>query len=165
MEHEPVVAALERDITSYLTEMSSTTMSECLSARHTGLLLACNDIERIGDHGETLAKKSRMIFEDDVHFSDEAKAELRTLGEKVLLASGRALEALEKIDKDIAADAIRLCREVKAYQKEVRKNHIVRLNEKRCDPISGFVMLELLINMKRVSDHSKNISQLVQGTL
>lgn len=164
LEHEPVVDALERDITSYLTEMSSTTMSESLSARHTGLLHACNDIERIGDHGETLAKKSRMIFEDDVHFSDEAKEELRTLGEKVLLASGRALEALEKNDKDIAADAIRLCREVKAYQKEVRKNHIVRLNENRCDPIAGFVMLELLINMKRVSDHSKNISQLVQGT-
>ena len=33
-----------------------------------------------------------------------------------------------------------------------------------CDPVAGFMMLELLINMKRVADHSKNISQLVQGT-
>ena len=54
-------------------------------------------------------------------------------------------------------------RQIKQYQKEIRKNHIVRLNEKRCDPVAGFVMLELLINMKRVSDHSKNISQLVLG--
>lgn len=164
LEHEPVVDALETDITCYLTEMSESQMSEDLSARHTGLLHACNDIERIGDHAETLAKKSRMIFEDEVKFSDEAKEELRILGEKVMLASGRALEALEKNDKQIAAEAITLCREVKAYQKVVRKNHIVRLNEKRCDPVAGFVMLELLINMKRVSDHSKNISQLVQGT-
>lgn len=164
LEHEPVVDALERDITDYLTEMSSTEMSEALSARHTGLLHACNDIERIGDHGETLAKKARMIFEDEVHFSEEARQELLQLSEMVLRASGRSLEALEKNDKDIAADAIRLCREVKHYQKEIRKNHIVRLNERRCDPVAGFVMLELLINMKRVSDHSKNISQLVQGT-
>lgn len=164
LEHEPVVDALETDITCYLTEMSENQMPEGLSARHTGLLHACNDIERIGDHGETLAKKSRMIFEDEVNFSPEAKEELRVLGEKVMAASARALEALEKNDKAIAADAVTLCREVKRYQKEIRKNHITRLNEKRCDPVAGFVMLELLINMKRVADHSKNISQLVQGT-
>lgn len=164
LEHEPVVDALERDITDYLTEMGEQDLGEVLATRHTGLLHACNDIERIGDHGETLAKKSRMIFEDNVHFSDEAKAELLKLSEMVLVASGRALEALEKNDKEIATDAVRLCREVKAYQKEIRKNHIARLNEKRCEPVAGFVMLELLINMKRVSDHSKNISQIVQGT-
>lgn len=164
LEHEPVVDSLETDITNYLTAMSETQMSSDLSARHTGLLHACNDIERIGDHAQTLAKKSRMIFEDNVHFSEEAKEELRILGEKVMAASGKALEALEKNDKQIAEEAIRLCREVKAYQKEVRKNHIIRLNEKRCDALAGFVMLELLINMKRVSDHSKNISQIVQGT-
>lgn len=164
LEHEPVVDALETDITCYLTEMSETQMSGDLSARHTGLLHACNDIERIGDHAETLAKKSRTIFEDEVHFSEDAKEELRKLGDMVMAASGKALEALEKNDKEIAAEAVTLCRQVKAYQKEVRKNHIARLNEKRCEPMAGFVMLELLINMKRVSDHSKNISQIVQGT-
>ena len=164
LEHEPIVDALERDITDYLTEMSSTDMNSALSVRHTGLLHACNDIERIGDHGETLAKKARTIFEDDVHFSDEARAELVKLSEMVLHASGRALESLEKNDKAIADEAVQLCRDVKHYQKEIRKNHIVRLNEHKCDPVAGFVMLELLINMKRVSDHSKNIAQLVQGT-
>ncbi len=99
LEHEPIVDALERDITDYLTEMSSTDMNSALSVRHTGLLHACNDIERIGDHGETLAKKARTIFEDDVHFSDEARAELVKLSEMVLHASGRALESLEKMIK------------------------------------------------------------------
>ena len=94
----------------------------------------------------------------------EAQEELAQLSEMVLRASGRALEALEKNDKAIAEDAVRLCREVKQYQKIIRKNHIVRLNEHVCEPVAGFVMLELLINMKRVSDHSKNIAQLVLGT-
>ena len=164
LEHEPVVDALERDITDYLTQMSSAEMSESLTTRHTGLLHACTDIERIGDHGETLAKRARKLVEDDVVFSDEAKAELLQLSEMVLRASGRSLEALEKNDKVIAEDAVRLCREVKQYQKEIRKNHITRLNEHICNPTAGFVMMELLINMKRVSDHSKNIAQLVQGT-
>ena len=61
LEHEPVVDALERDITDYLTQMSSSEMSESLTTRHTGLLHACTDIERIGDHGETLAKRARKL--------------------------------------------------------------------------------------------------------
>ena len=79
LEHEPVVDALERDITDYLTQMSSSEMSESLTTRHTGLLHACTDIERIGDHGETLAKRARKLVEEDVVFSDEAKAELLQL--------------------------------------------------------------------------------------
>lgn len=97
LEHEPVVDALERDITDYLTQMSSSEMSESLTTRHTGLLHACTDIERIGDHGETLAKRARKLVEEDVVFSDEAKAELLQLSEMVLRASGRSLEALEKM--------------------------------------------------------------------
>ncbi len=164
LEHEPVIDALEKDITCYLTELSEARMSAASSARHTGLLHACNDIERIGDHGETLAKKSRHLYEDEIVFSAEAQEELRVLSFMVLNASGKALEALEKNDKVIAEQAVGLCRDVKRYQKEVRKNHIMRLTEKRCDPVAGFVMLELLINMRRVADHSKNISQLVLGT-
>lgn len=163
-EHEPIVDSLEKDITNYLTELSTQEMSEDLSFRQTGLLHACNDIERIGDHGETLAKKGRNIFEDEVIFSEEAKEELKRLSELVMTASGMALEALEKDDKLLAEQAIQACRRVKAYQKEMRKNHVIRLNEGRCNALNGFFMMELLINMKRVSDHSKNIAQLVQGT-
>ncbi len=163
LEHEPVIDALEEDITRYLTKMSEKEMSGALSAEHTRLLHACTDIERIGDHGEALAKDARRIFEDDIKFSDEAKEELRNLGKLVLEASGKAMEALATNDKALAQEAWDVCRQVKKMQKEIRKNHIVRLNEKRCDPVAGFLMMEILINMKRVSDHSKNISQIVLG--
>lgn len=162
--HEPVVDSLEKEITDYLTVMSSQPMSPAMSLRHTCLLHACSDIERIGDHGKTLAKRSQYLVEMDIHFSEEARQELLQLSEMVLWASGRALEALEKDDKALAGEAVGLCREVKQYQKLVRKNHIDRLKEQRCNAIAGFVMMELIINMKRVADHSKNIAQLVQGT-
>lgn len=163
LEHEPVIDALEEDITRYLTKMSEKEMGAELSAMHTRLLHACTDIERIGDHGEALAKDARRMFEDDVKFSEEAKTELRALGELVMQASGKAMEALANNDKVLAQEAWDICRQVKKAQKEIRKNHIVRLNEKRCDPVAGFMMMEILINLKRVSDHSKNISQIVLG--
>lgn len=163
LEHEPVIDSLEEAVTRYLTKLSEQEMSADLSGLHTRLLHACNDIERIGDHGQALAKNARRIYEDSLVLSEEAKAELRQLGDMVLEASGMAIKALETDDKALAKEAWERCRMVKRYQKEIRKNHIQRLNEKRCDPIPGFVMIEILINMKRVSDHSKNVSQLVLG--
>jgi len=163
LEHEPVIDALEEDITCYLTKMSEKQMDRDMSARHTGLLHACNDIERIGDHAETIAKKVRNMHEDRVMFSPAAQQELKNLGALVLEACTKSLAALENDDRDLAQEALNISHQVKVNQKEMRKNHVMRLNEKICDPVSGFVMLELLINMKRVSDHSKNISQLVLG--
>lgn len=163
LEHEPVVDALEEEITKYLTQMSEQEMNEELSALHTGLLHACNDIERIGDHAENIVKKVRNMKEDGVSFSEDAQEELRHLSKLVLEASSKALKALETDDRALAREALAVSHEVKLYQKEMRKNHVTRLNNKVCNPAAGFVMLELLINMKRVSDHSKNISQLVLG--
>lgn len=163
LEHEPVIDNLEEEVTKYLTEMTEQEMSSELSALHTGLLHACNDIERIGDHAEAIAKKVRNMQEDGTEFSPEAQHELRTLSALVLEASKKALKALETDDRDMAKDSLAVSYQVKLLQKEMRKNHVTRLNNKICNPAAGFVMLELLINMKRVSDHSKNLSQLVLG--
>lgn len=163
LEHEPVIDALEEEITKYLTRMSEQQMSKEMSTCHTGLLHACNDIERIGDHAETIAKKVRNMQEDGVVFSPDAQAELKALSALVLAASNKALKAMEEDNREVAQESLELSHQVKLLQKEIRKNHVARLNDKTCEPQAGFVMLELLINMKRVSDHSKNISQLVLG--
>ena len=163
LENEPVIDYLESEITKYLTQMSEKQMTPDLAAVHTGLMHACNDIERIGDHAETLAKKIRNMREDGVTFSPVAYTELKNLGELVLEASQKAIKALETNDRELAQESLHKSYEVKLLQKEIRKNHVQRLNDKICEPNAGFVMIELLMNMKRISDHSKNISQLVLG--
>jgi len=162
-EHEPVIDKLEEDITVYLTKISETNLSPELAHRHAGLFHAINDIERIGDHADTIVKRLRTMQEDGVRFSDTAQRELEHLGVMVMECSGMALEALAKNDKELAGRAWAKCREVKAEQKQLRKNHVYRLNLGECSPQAGFMQLELLINLKRISDHSKNISQLVLG--
>src|SRR5699024_2900295 len=45
---------LDREITNYLVSISSTTLSEQESAKHTALMDSVRDIERIGDHFENI---------------------------------------------------------------------------------------------------------------
>ena len=138
-------------------------MTKDMSNLHTGLLHACNDIERIGDHAEIIAKRVRSMREDGTTFSPEANREMKELEVLVVSAATKAIKALETNDKDLARESLDFSHQVKLKQKAMRKSHVERLNEGICTPETGFVMLELLINMKRVSDHSKNISQLVLG--
>lgn len=161
--HEPIIDKLETDITSYLTKIAYTELTEEMSEKHTDLLHAVNDLERIGDHAQLLAERSAQIIEERIIFSEDAKKELRVLAKMVVEVNSLALRALGNNDAKLASQAVSKAQDVKEYQKIIRENHITRLNQGTCIPENGAMLMELLINMKRVSDHSKNIAQLVRG--
>ncbi len=46
-------------------------------------------------------------------------------------------------------------------EKTLRKKHISRLNEGRCETSSGIIFLDMLSNLERVSDHASNIAKAV----
>lgn len=163
LEHEPIVDKLNEEITKYLTHISEKGLGSSLSAKHMALMHACIDLERIGDHAQTLVKRSRKIFEENIVISPEAQKEIAELGSLMEQSLAVSLESFAKNDAKLAEQAWSVCREVKTAQKEMRKNHIRRLNEGACHPDSGLVFLEILINMKRTSDHAKNICQMVLG--
>ena len=79
-EHEPVIDNLEEAITVYLTKMSEKNLSVELTNIHTGLLHCCMDLERIGDHAETIAKRVKSMNEDGISFSPEAAEEMKESG-------------------------------------------------------------------------------------
>ena len=163
LEHEPVVDKLNEEITRYLTHISEKGLGSSLSAKHMALMHACIDLERVGDHAQTLVKRSRKIFEEKIEFSPEAHQEIAQIGKLTETALEVSLQSFENNEGKLAEQAWAECRKVKAAQKEMRKNHIRRLNEGACHPDSGLVFLERLINMKRTSDHAKNICQMVLG--
>ena len=163
LEHEPIVDKLNEEITRYLTHISEKGLGSSLSAKHMALMHACIDLERIGDHAQTLVKRSRKIFEEKIVISPEAQQEIAEIGRLMEQSLEISMESFAKNDPKLAEEAWSICRQVKAAQKEMRKNHIRRLNEGTCHPDSGLVFLEILINMKRTSDHAKNISQMVLG--
>ena len=162
-EHEPVIDNLEEAMTVYLTKLSEKNMSPELTAMHTGLLHSCSDIERIGDHAETIVKRVKAMNEEGMSFSAQAQLEMKGLEDLVLETAEGALQALEDNDLVLARRALDNSHKVRKMEKAMRKSHVERLNKGICTPETGFVMLELLINMKRVSDHAQNLCEVVLG--
>lgn len=162
-EHEPVIDNLEEAITVYLTKMSEKNLSVELTNIHTGLLHCCMDLERIGDHAETIAKRVKSMNEDGISFSPEAAEEMKEIGDMVIRTTADALQALEDNDVNLAKTALARSHEVRKKEKAMRRSHVDRLNRGVCTPETGFVMLELLLNMKRVSDHAQNLCEIALG--
>lgn len=155
---EEIVNQLEKDITSFLVKLSSRHLTDEQAQITTGLFHTINDIERIGDHSDNLAELAQYSIENKLKFSETAIKELEGMVEIVNGALDNCLTALDKGDFSLARVALSQEDEVDRIEKELRTNHIGRLNNQLCVPGSGVVFLDIISNLERIADHCSNIA-------
>lgn len=162
-EKEENIDKLEVEISHYLTDVRKTAMSGSMAARHAGLMHACIDIERVGDHAVSIAKRLKSMEEDGIVFSKAARKELTEYYEDVLKTYQMSIESIAKYDRQLAREVMKRVRVARKVKKNIRKNHVQRLNAEECTPNAGFIMVEMLVNVGRVAEHSENLAQIVLG--
>lgn len=160
-EHEELVNFLEREITAYMVSLSNTSLSEEQSEIITSLFHVVNDIERVGDHAENLSELAEHKLNGKLQFSETAIKELKHMYETSKYAIDGAISALENSDIEAAKKVIELECKIDEMNKQLRTEHIARLNRHECSPESGTIFLELVSNLERIGDHSNNIAETV----
>ena len=164
-EQEEMVDELDKEINRYLAKVSQSTMSESISVKHTGLLHAANDIERISDHAINITDEARELIDDNLYFSDIAKEGLTKLYKLTDKAFSNALISLEKEDMELAFSVDGDEQRIDDMEECLRQDHISRLQRGCCDPEAGVLFLDVLSNLERVGDHSCNIAHIAQGKI
>ncbi|MCU6711766.1 Na/Pi cotransporter family protein [Paenibacillus sp. J5C_2022] len=161
LQKEQLVNELDRKITDYMVKIHQNGLTEGESEVASGLMHTINDIERIGDHAENIVELTEFSINNKVEFSVEAERDLKLMLEAADHTLTRALYALEHNDKEAASDTLKGEAELDRMELEFRKAHIARLNQNLCTGNSGAIFLDILSNLERVGDHSKNIAQYV----
>ena len=164
-EHEKSVDDLEKDITRYLARISQTGMGGAMSVRHTGLLHAANDIERVSDHADNISDLAMAAIEDGVNFSDEAIEEIKAMQGLVMEIYDMAVQSLRENDVTLVPQIKELEALIDKKETELRASHIRRLREGKCSAESGVIFLDIITNFERIGDHSNNISHLPEDKL
>src|SRR5699024_11843381 len=91
-----------QSITSYLVSLSSQTLSETESAKHTSLMDSVRDIERIGDHFENIIELVEYKISNKINVTDFALENLQEMFDLTILTVQQAVKALEEVDREEA---------------------------------------------------------------
>lgn len=161
---EKKINTLEREISEFLVKLSNTAIDTNDRMLIDSMFNTINDIERVGDHADNIAELATYKIENKVTFSESAVNEILEMIGKVKEAYEYSILALVNLDMHKAKRAVELEGVVDEMEKVLRKKHIARLNEGRCETSSGIIFLDLLSNLERVSDHASNIAQAAMDT-
>ena len=162
---EETIDTLEREITDYIVQASQKRLLAEESTHAYMIVQSLNDIERVADHCENIIEQADYAYKCGVNFSGEARKELDNIIDMTDETLRLALRALEKEDTALAKKVIQNEIMIDRLQVEYRKEHIRRLNEGKCNGSNGAVYLDLLGNLERISDHSRNIAGYILGEI
>ncbi|MBO3446206.1 Na/Pi cotransporter family protein [Clostridium sp. CCUG 7971] len=163
-EKEHIVNQLQKKVIDYLVKLSTKSLDDQLIVQVDFLFNTVNDIERVSDHSENIAELAQDLINSKSNLSKEAKDEIVCIYDKVLKVYTLALQSMKEYDKVLARKVLELEEEVDYMEKSFRSSHRSRLKKNLCSVDSGIAYIELLSNLERISDHSKNIAtRVIQG--
>lgn len=157
-EMESVVDRYEDTIGSYLVNLSAVPMTDADNNELSKLLFVIGDFERISDHAMNIIRSAKEISEKNITFSPAAQVELKAIVGAVEEIVKLTVEAFSTNSIDAATKIEPLEQVVDVLKKQLRANHIIRLQKGECSIEQGFVWADLLTNLERVSDHCSNIA-------
>jgi len=68
------------------------------------------------------------------------------------------LTAMQTGESSLAKSVIEREGEIDLMERQLRKLHIKRLNDGKCQTTSGVIFLDVISNLERIGDHASNIA-------
>ncbi|MCR8660021.1 Na/Pi cotransporter family protein [Paenibacillus endoradicis] len=161
LKKETLVNELDHQITDYMVRIHQHGLTAQESEKATGLLHIVNDFERIGDHADNVVELADYCIRNRLQFSKEALEQLHTMFDAAEWIISRVIYALEQNDRSAAADVLGREADLDRMELEFRTGHFKRLHDNRCKGNAGAIFLDVLSNLERIGDHSKNIAEYV----
>lgn len=162
LNNEYRINLMEKEIIEYLIELSK---SPSLNANDRDVIDALfhtiNDIERIGDHAENISDLAEKYIDEEMQFDEPSLAAIYQAHERILKGIQLVIEAIREGDLQKAQSVMVIEKEFDKFERSTRKATVTRMHVAETGIDTGILILDLLSNLERVSDHFKNIAQTV----
>ena len=163
LENEKTVDYLYHGISSKLVRISNMALSKPNAEKISKMFNIISDIERIGDHAENIAEYTSIIKENDLKLSDEAAKELKELSDTVLELIADSINVYEFENSELITTVEALEKRVDKLADRFTDNHVNRLKSDICDPRTGVIFTDIIIDLERSADHAYNIAYSIQS--
>jgi len=158
VEAEGLVDKYEDKVGTYLVRISSNNLMENESYYVARMIHSIGDFERISDHSLNLKDTAKELFDNDIHFSEDAQKEVDTITNALTEIINITLESYINDDIELASHVEPLEQIIDKLKNELKSRHVTRLQKGDCTTKLGFIFNDLLTNYERVSDHCSNVA-------
>ncbi|MDO5564508.1 MAG: Na/Pi cotransporter family protein [Eubacteriales bacterium] len=146
-------------LNSYLLKLSSKrALSKESNEEVTELLKLIGDFERIGDHAVSVLISAEEMNEKNISFSTQGKKEIQIMIDALTEILNNTFDAFANNDLNKANLIEPLEQVIDDLKEGIRVNHILRMKEGACSVEAGYILLDLLTDLERASDHCSNIA-------
>lgn len=159
LDRESAVDSITEDIIRYLTKVSQKSLGSRLSNMLTNLYHIAYDAERAGDHAESILYLMLVKEENNMTFSKIAFQELEAVHDKVNHLFNFLISGMENNNLDKLKQCEKIESEIDLMVKEIRTNHLKRLQNGECMPLSGVVFADIILHLERTGDLLFGISR------
>ena len=105
-----------------------------------------------------LVSIAQEIHEKKIQFTAEAQGEIKVLTAALIEILENMCSVYASSDEAAAADIEPLEQVIDYMTRDIKATHVKRLQKGLCTIETGFVLMDLLTNYERVSDHFSNIA-------
>ena len=155
---EEMVDELDNAIEAFLVRITRRELSKQQAKRVAALIHSISDIERVSDHANNIGELAERKIRERLVFSDVALKEIGVMSRKCRACYGKSAKVLMNGDPALTQKVLALEKEIDALQSQFEQNNFERMNGKQCNAKSSVVFAEVIRNLERVSDHSRNIA-------
>ena len=155
-QNEAAIDSYADQVSDYLVKLSPRV--EDGESEMVNYYLQCvTEFERIGDHAENLIESAQELADRNAGFSPAAVRELSLIFEAVDKVIDYSYRAYNEDDSEVAFHVEPLEEVVDELVVTLRDKHVRRLRDGICNVDAGFVFLDTLGNLERISDQCSNL--------
>jgi phosphate:Na+ symporter len=152
------VFRLKEEMMSYISGLfAAGSVTEAQAGYLTSVMYVVEDLERVGRYNREITEAAREKIENSYKFSQEA---LEEIGASMDMAHQMYREAVQTLtDSGMSSTAEIQEKKVRIEQmeKEVRRNHVRRLNKGECKPEFTGALTQIMYNLERIGNSCGNI--------
>jgi phosphate:Na+ symporter len=100
---------------------------------------------------------------DNLEFTNNAQAEMRTMFAKVEEMFEQTVRAVQFSDKTAVSRVMRYEGEINTMHGMYLNEHTQRLCNRKCSPMSALVFVDYINNLEKMADHLTNVAQASSG--
>lgn len=155
---EKLIDKYEDTLGTFLSKLSTHSISDSDSRLSAVLLKVIGDLERISDHAVNIVESAEELKEKNIDLTEDARKELQHIINAVEEILDLSYTAFINNDYETAMKIEPLEQVIDELKEYLRDCHILRLQKGECTIEAGFVWSDLLTNLERTSDHCSNIA-------